>query len=253
MINTQQYRDRMRGLYRHGRDHVVRFVGKWHSALRKDKPWWRYDIRECLALVQRFRQGGSASLTFRTLGDPSDWPAILRATVLLMVFVLVLLVADLVMLSDSTQKQRTLDNERQLLEARYIRQKQMIDALPAYQGQVDSILGQFGALLDTVPESLEPVHVLTLLNQAAKASGVSLELFRPMAEESQAYYAVLPIEIRLSGDYQALALFMAQVSRMKHLITVDLVVLPSIQHENQLVLASLLKAYRYTTSQAAKP
>jgi len=161
------------------------------------------------------------------------------------------------LLSDSTQRLRTLDNDRQLLQARFLRQKQAIDALPTYQDQVDLILAQFGTLLDTVPESLEPVHVLTLLNQAAKTSGVYLEQFRPMPEESQGYYAVLPIEIRLRGDYHALAMFMEQVSRMQHLITVDLAILPSAQHENQLVLASLLKAYRYTVpagiNQEAKP
>jgi type IV pilus assembly protein PilO len=235
------------------RAYAGRFMGDWRKTVKSGKPWWRYDIRECFLLLQGFRQKRSEYLTFDVLLDPASWPTILRAGVLFGMFLLVLGIADLLLLSDSTRKLRALEHDRQLLEAKYLRQKQMIDAVPAYQSQVDLILDQFGVLLDTVPESLEPVHVLTLLSQAAKVSGVSLELFRPMREESQAYYAVLPIEIRLRGDYHALARFMEQVSRMKHLITVDLAIVPAAQHEHQLVLASLLKAYRYTASPGTNP
>jgi len=226
-------------------------------AYKTGRHGWHYDLRECLVWLQRLGQDAQVDLRWQTLTDPTQWPVLLRAGVLILAFLLVVVVADGLLLSDSTQRLRTLDNDRQLLQARFLRQKQAIDALPTYQDQVDVILAQFGTLLDTVPESLEPVHVLTLLNQAAKTSGVYLEQFRPMPEESQGYYAVLPIEIRLRGDYHALAMFMEQVSRMQHLITVDLAILPSAQHENQLVLASLLKAYRYTVpagvNQEAKP
>lgn len=243
----------LKGWLEDRRAYVRRFLDGLRRTLKTARPWWRYDVRECLVLLQRLRQSDAANLTLNMLVDPARWPAVLRAGALLMMFLLVLGVADLLVLSDSTRQLRALETDRQLLEARYLRQKQTIDAVPAYQSQVDLILDQFGALLDTVPESLEPVHVLTLINQAAKASGVTLELFRPISEESQAYYAVLPIEIRLRGDYHALALFMEQVSRMKHLITVDLAILPAAQHENQLVLASLLKAYRYTAPPGTKP
>jgi len=100
-------------------------------------------------------------------------------------------------------------------------------------------------LLDAIPAALESVHVLTQINQAAKEAGLHLELFKPLSEEAQSYYVVLPVEIRLRGDYNAMARFLELVSKMKHLVTVDIVLIPSATHEKQIVLVSLLKAYRY--------
>jgi hypothetical protein len=42
-----------------------------------------------------------------------------------------------------------------------------------------------------------------------------------------------------------MARFLELVSKMKHLVTVDIVLIPSATHEKQIVLVSLLKAYRY--------
>ena len=103
----------------------------------------------------------------------------------------------------------------------------------------------FGQLLDAIPASLESVHVLSQLNKAAKEAGLHLELFKPLTEEANVYYVVLPIEVRLRGDYNAIARFLELVSKMQHLVTVDVVILPTTKNENQVVLASLLKAYRY--------
>ena len=120
-----------------------------------------------------------------------------------------------------------------------------VDLLPVYQSQNAQILEQFGTLLDAIPAALESVHVLTQINQAAKEAGLHLELFKPLSEEAQSYYVVLPVEIRLRGDYNAMARFLELVSKMKHLVTVDIVLIPSATHEKQIVLVSLLKAYRY--------
>jgi type IV pilus assembly protein PilO len=72
-----------------------------------------------------------------------------------------------------------------------------------------------------------------------------------MVETTEDYYAILPIEIRLTGDFHGLGKFMEKVSRMQHLITVDVSIVPSSTHENQLVMASLLKAYRNNMTQRA--
>jgi type IV pilus assembly protein PilO len=137
------------------------------------------------------------------------------------------------------------NNEREVFKNRYLRYAEQVDMLPVYRAQTEIILERFGALLDAIPAALESIHVLSQVNRAARDSGVQLEFFKPLAEEVHGYYVVLPVEIRLRGDYNAIARFIELVSKMQHLVTVDLVMLASANHPNQIVLSSLLKAYRY--------
>lgn len=223
--------------------HVTRSV-RLKKRKKEIKPWWRYDVREVIGALKQLRMGGSASDSIGRLADIQGWSVAFRLSALSFSGLLVMTVTALLFWPLKMSTYRALDNDRKLMEVRYVQQKQFVANVPRYEGQIEFMLKQFGGLLDTVPESLEPVHVLKMVNQAAKAAGVQIERFQPVVEEKETYYAVLPVEIRLRGDFHSLAKFMELVSRMHHLITVDVAVVPSETHDDQLVLASLLKAYR---------
>ena len=177
--------------------------------------------------------------------DVSQWTIRFRIVFLFLVFVLGVLTTTLLLSSDKLNDVSMEDIEREVLKSRYLRYAEQADMLPVYQAQTEIILDRFGELLDAIPAALESIHVLSQLNKAARDSGLQLEFFKPLAEEVHAYYVVLPVEVRLRGDYNAVARFVELVSKMQHLVTVDLVMLASANHANQVVLSSLLKAYRY--------
>ena len=239
---------------RRQRQHLSRFWIPGHShglSAGSDKPWWQQDVRVYGAWIkQTWKESvvarSGAPYRFADLSTPR-----FRRTVLLALFISVTSLSAVLLWPVQLSKYRVLVNERQLLESRFLRQQQIIEDMPLYQRQIDVVLSQVGSLLDAVPERMEPVHVLSLINQAARDAGVQLELFRPMPETTGDHYAVLPIEIRLTGDFHGLGRFMENVSRLQHLITVDVSISPSTSQENQLVMASQLKAYRSHTIQHA--
>lgn len=208
-------------------------------------PWWKKDVGRLLADIGRMRFGANSGIPLQSIMDLSNWTVRFRMVFLVLVFILGILLAMLVLSSNKLSDLRVQNSEIKILQSRYLMYAEQADMLPAYQAQTEKILERFGALLDAIPAALESVHVLTQLNTAAKDSGLQLEFFKPLAEETHAYYVVLPIEIRLRGDYNAIARFLELVSKMQHLVTVDVVMLASATHANQIVLASLLKAYRY--------
>lgn len=208
-------------------------------------PWWKKDLRELLA---DFGQKGihlNSEATLRSVVDISQWTTRFRMAFLVLVFMAGVLMATLLLSSDSLNKVNVQNLEREVLKSRYLKYADQVDMLPVYQAQTEIILERFGELLDAIPAALEPIHVLSQINKAARDSGLQLEFFKPLAEEAHDYYMVLPVEIRLRGDYNSVARFMELVSKMQHLVTVDLVILASANHANQIVLSSLLKAYRY--------
>jgi type IV pilus assembly protein PilO len=252
-----------------GFDQVLRQLHKWFQKQRqllsrfqlrstlkghgskRGKPWWQQDIKELLAGIKvvwskAIPDASGATTKLLDLGDPR-----FRHLVLSVWFLLVTGLSGVLLWPVQISKHAVLVNERQMLESRFLRQQQLIGETPIYQRQIELILNQVGSLLDAVPEKMEPVHVLDLVNRAARDAGVQLELFRPMVETTEDYYAILLIEIRLTGDFHGLGKFMEKVSRMQHLITVDVSIVPSSTHENQLVMASLLKAYRNNMTQRA--
>ncbi len=240
----QQGRQYVAALRRIFREKLVRY-GKPSVRTPFEKPWWRYDISELLTAFRQIQTGNGFLSALSNLQDIEQWSGTVRICILGVCSATALGLTGLLFWPVQMSAHQALDSERLLLESRYLRQGQIIDEAPYYQLQVDGIWKQFGSLLDAVPETLEPVHVLNLINQAAKASGVRLEGFKPLSEETETYYVVLPVEIRLVGDFHGLARFMEQISRMRHLVTVDVVIVPSATQQEQLVLASLLKAYRY--------
>jgi type IV pilus assembly protein PilO len=212
---------------------------------KSSERWWQKDLRILLADVGRMRLSANPGVTLQSITDISRWTSGFRITILILIYVFGVFLATLMISAERISDVRTQNSEREVLKSRYIRYAEQVDLLPVYRAQTETILERFGALLDAIPASLESIHVLSQLNKAATDTGLQLELFKPLPEEMHTYYVVLPIEIRLRGDYNAIASFIEQVSKMQHLVTVDVVILASATHENQIVLASLLKAYRY--------
>lgn len=212
---------------------------------KRSVAWWKKDVRELLSDLRGIRLAANPGATLQSMTDVSQWTIRFRVVILGLIYALGVLVATLIISSDRLSDVQSQNGEREALKSRYLRYAEQVDLLPMYRAQTETILERFGALLDAVPASLESVHVLSQLNKAAKDSGLQLELFKPLAEEIHPYYAVLPVEIRLRGGYNEIAGFLEQISKMQHLVTVDVVMLASATHEDQIVLASLLKAYRY--------
>lgn len=194
----------------------------------------------------------SSEFSLGSIGDLAQWSLRFRMFFLGCAYTLLLAIGGVVTWSGSQYKIQVLTQELQILQARYLTYAQQVELLPTYQRQVAQIVEQFGSLLDAIPAALESVYILKQITLAAKESGLHLELFKPLAEEVQPYYVVLPVEIRLRGDYSSMARFLEVVSKMKHLITVDVVIAPAVNDEGQIVLASLLKAYRYREIPAQK-
>ena len=209
-----------------------------------DRPWWKSDINDIYRYFKE-KQFSASEISLASLKDIGGWPVGFRILVIAMAYMAALFGGVALFCGTTQSKIRAYEVEIQLMQTRCQNMIRQVALMPEFRSQIEIILTNFGELLDAIPAAVESVHVLSQINQAANSAGLQLEYFKPQAEETQAYYVALPVEIRLRGSYSAIAKFMELVSKMKHLITVDVVILPSTTHPDQIVLASSLKAYRY--------
>jgi type IV pilus assembly protein PilO len=84
------------------------------------------------------------------------------------------------------------------------------------------------------------------ISQAALTRGLKQELFRPGAETRQEFYAALPITLTLTGKYNELGLFVADVAKLPRIVTLNNIKLkPRDKSGSAIVMDATAMTYRY--------
>ena len=258
-MNLRQVTSSLHQCFQRLRQNVGRFIQKLRPAPQTRKidlrRWFTMDLRELTQQIVVSIQRQSSSKSWMSLRNVpvSDWPKTLRWSVLVTSFVTVFGIAASVLWLETWQRVRAQNHEVELLKARYLQVALQSAMRPAYEQQLGQIEAQFGEMLEMIPASLETVQVLDQVSNAAQASGLRLQWFKPAPEIPQDAYTVMPVDIRLVGSYHAVGHFLEAVSRMKHLITVDVLLEPVDATPGQLALATRVKAYRGDVSRKTQP
>ena len=88
--------------------------------------------------------------------------------------------------------------------------------------QLAEIEQSFGALLKQLPNRAEMDALLTDINQAGLGRGLQFELFKPAAQERMAdFYAELPINIRITGNYHDMGAFASDIAQLPRIVTLN--------------------------------
>lgn len=108
-------------------------------------------------------------------------------------------------------------------------------------------VSQFVSVLEKqLPSKAEMDALLSDINQAGVGRGLQFELFKPGAVAVKDYYAELPINIRLVGNYHDLGAFTSDVSNLPRIVTLNnLVVTQLADKSGQLALEAVAKTFRY--------
>lgn len=126
--------------------------------------------------------------------------------------------------------------------------------LDAYKQQMVEIESTFGALLRQLPDKSQMDGLLTDINQAGLQRGLEFELFKPGQETVAAFYAEMPITIRVIGSYHDLGGFATDISKLSRIVTLNNLSISALSKDNkdgQLVMNAVAKTYRYLDASEA--
>jgi len=102
-----------------------------------------------------------------------------------------------------------------------LNQKRMIAAnRPKLEEEIKGLEKQLDAALVKLPEEKEIPKLLTQVNTLGQQSGLEFLLFRPAAPVKKGFYAEVPIEIRVEGEYHTLGTFLDRVSKLERIVNV---------------------------------
>lgn len=194
------------------------------------------------------------------LNRAGTWP---RAIKVVVIVLMCLIVVGVWYYLDTQEQVTQLDvvrkREAELKKTFELKQKRAAN-LEVYRKQLEQIERTFGDLLKQLPDRTQVPELLVDVSQTGLATGLEFELFKPADEVNKEFYAELPIQIRVIGDYLKFGTFVSGLASLPRIVTVHNVKITrriDPKGNDTLVMDSTVKTYRYLDDDeaalAAKP
>ncbi|HYL80033.1 MAG TPA: type 4a pilus biogenesis protein PilO [Candidatus Acidoferrum sp.] len=142
-----------------------------------------------------------------------------------------------------------LGGELQKLQSDLAQKRSVAANRPKLEAEIKELDKQLAAVLVKLPEEKDIPKLLTQINTLGQQSGLEFQLFRPSAPVRKGFYAEVPIDIRVEGQYHSLGGFLDRVSKLERIVNVaDLKIAPIAgqQQESGRSMVADLKATTYT-------
>jgi type IV pilus assembly protein PilO len=177
--------------------------------------------------------------------DFGTWLPIPRFCVLVVICVAVVIVGWFFFWSSQQEEiDREIAREEQLRN-QWLEAKKASASLELYRQQLEEIDRAFGALLKQLPNRSEVESLLVEVNQAGLGRGLQFELFRLEGEQAREFYAELPVSVRVSGSYNDLGTFAADIARLPRVVTLNDIDLAKVAATGHMSMNMKLKTFRY--------
>ena len=177
--------------------------------------------------------------------QPGNWPWPFKAAAFILIFVALQVAGYFIFWQgqmEAIEKGRA-DVAKQ--KEVFLEKKRLAVNLDAYKQQRAEIEQAFGALLKQLPNKSEMDALLIDINQAGLGRGLAFELFKPADKENfTEFYAELPVNIKVTGNYHDLGAFASDVAKMPRIVLLTDVKLDP-PKDGVLSMEAIAKTYRY--------
>lgn len=179
------------------------------------------------------------------LTNVARWPAAAKAVVILFLMGCVIFLGYWFHTKDQLVTLETVEMKEQELKTVFEKKAKLAVNLEAYEKQLEEMRESFGAMLRQLPNKTEVADLLVDVSQTGLASGLEFELFKPRAEVPREFYAELPINIKVTGDYHEFGDFVSGVAALPRIVTLHNVSISRKDKSGNLVMNLTAKTYRY--------
>jgi len=177
--------------------------------------------------------------------DFSAWPLSIKFVGIIVVGIGILIAGYVFIIKGEIEDLSKVQKQEQSLRQTFSNKKALAINLPAYKRQMVEMNQTFGSLLRQLPNSTEVPDLLVDITQAGLGRGLTFVLFKPGKEQKKGFYAELPIDLKVTGTYHELALFISDVSALPRIVTIGNISLSKSKSGDQLSMKAVAKTYRY--------
>lgn len=193
------------------------------------------------------------NLDFENVGS---WPAPVKAAAGVILFVLVLAGGYFFTIKPANAELQRLQNEQSSLMKEYEEKSYKAKNLDQYKKQLKEMEKSFGSLLQQLPKDTEVPGLLEDITHTGLGSGLEFKEISLGQEREKEFYAELPINIRVRGDYHGFGTFVSGVASLPRIVTLhDFKISPVSEDEagGLLEMTVTAKTYRYASGPNGGP
>jgi type IV pilus assembly protein PilO len=193
---------------------------------------------------------------FRDLGSS---PSSVRYFLLFILMVLILVAGYFLFIEDKKVELEQTRLQELALIADFEFKQQKAANLEAYEKQLEDMQELLQTMFRQLPNKTEMDKLLVDISQTALAAGIDVQLFEPMAESFQDFYAERPISVRMLGDYHEFGEFVSGVAALPRVVILtmhDISLKRAAANqsrfgdsEGRLIREGTVKTYRYVDEQ----
>ncbi len=177
--------------------------------------------------------------------DPGTWPALPKLVALIGILVGILVAAYFLDWQGQLEEIENGKVQETKLKEDYLNKKKQSINLDLHKQQLREIDQSFGALLKQLPNRAQMDALLVDINQAGLGRGLQFELFKPAPSEStREFYAELPIQVRVSGNYHDMGAFASDLGQLSRIVTLNDISITALR-EGQLQMDATARTFRY--------
>jgi len=122
------------------------------------------------------------------------------------------------------------------------------EQMPARQKEVDALDKQLKFALTRLPDEKEIPELLSSISNLGRDSGLEILVFRQMPEGFQEFYAEVPVEMSVRGNYHQVAQFLDRVGKLDRIVNVSSIALKApknVDESVQLDVNSRITTFRF--------
>lgn len=108
------------------------------------------------------------------------------------------------------------DLNRQAAEA-----QKVVNNLQKYKQEYEQLQDDLKKALTELPNQKEIPSLLASIANAGKGAGLEFLLFKPKTEEQKEFYAAVPVDISVSGNFYSLSEFFKAVSNLPRIVNIS--------------------------------
>lgn len=181
-----------------------------------------------------------------------SWPVVAKALVIVLACAAILGLGYWYHTKDQIAQLEKVQKEELDLKSTFEAKQVRAANLEPLKLQLAEMKQSFGAMLRLLPNKTEIEGLLVDISQSGLAAGLEFELFKPGAESPADFYAIQPIEIRVTGTYHEFGEFISALAALPRIVTQhDIDITPRAVSgkgkgkDVQLVMKAVAKTYRY--------
>lgn len=196
-----------------------------------------------------------------------QWPVTAKVMLFAMLSGMLCLASGYFMIAEHWSQWQQAQQQEGELQRVFIQKSQIAASLPAYQQQTAQQQVQLDALLQRLPIERNTAKMLHDVSKLAGRNGIKIDSLqwenarqRELSSEDQQRGVLsteLPLRLKAQGQYHQLGQFIAELSALPRIITIDTleVALPSVDAPTQQLTIDLLaKTYTYSAKvEASRP